>query len=518
MKAFTRFVCTAALGLSGMLASSCKEDILYIPPVANNTVDEFYKNENQVNQGVMSIYNGCLSLPENSYWFLAEFRSDNVAADVATVQRDYSDVSNFNTTSQTQQLQATWTDLYEIVYRANVLLERIQPFTFARVEQFKGEARFLRALAYFDLVRYWGGVPIVDKTLTIEQSKTIPRAPVADVYKFIIDDLTFAAESLPSTYVVTTGTTTDASNRGRATKWAAKALLAKVYLTMYGYPLRQGSALPLAKQQLMDVYAASSATTFSVAQNFADLFKSANDNRYAVFEIQYQSGGTGLGNPIPWQQGQVFPINWAPFTAFAADFTLPPALFGANWPKIDKRKAATIDSVVRNGSGAIVAGRPQFTKFLEKGVGGVQNRTDYPNNFPIIRFEDVVLMYAEVLNEEAGSPPAMALTLINQIRTRSGLAAFTATSPEAATKDAFRAAVLKERRYEFIAEGQRWHDLVRTGNAISVMTAFKRATTGTTPTGGANFRQLDEHDLIFPIPILELRINPGFWEQNPGYN
>jgi hypothetical protein len=150
---------------------------------------------------------------------------------------------------------------------------------------------------------------------------------------------------------------------------------------------------------------------------------------------------------------------------------------------------------------------------LEKGVGGVQNRTDYPNNFPIIRFEDVVLMYSEVLNEEAGPTP-LALTLINQIRTRSGLTAFTVASPEAASQATFRAAILKERRYEFIAEGQRWHDLVRTGNAISVMTAFKRSTTA----AGANFRQLDDHDLIFPIPILELRINPGFWQQNPGYN
>jgi hypothetical protein len=511
MKAFKYLTYAAALSVAGLLTTACSEDILYIPPVANNTAEEFYNSETQLNQAVLAIYNGCLSLPENSYWFLAEFRSDNVAADVASVQRDYSDISNFNATSQTNQLQATWTDLYEIVYRANILQEKIQPFTFARVEQFKGEARFLRALAYFDLVRYWGPVPIVDKTLGINESKQVPRAPVADVYKFIVDDLTFAANNLPATY----GT----AEKGRATKWAAKALLAKVYLTMYGYPLRQASALPLAKQQLMEVYAAASPATFSVASNFADLFKSANDNRYAVFELQYISGGTGLGNPLPWQQGQVFPTFWSPFTAFAADFTLPPALFGANWPKIDKRKAATIDSVIRNPTNnAIVAGRPQITKFLEKGITGIQNRTDYPNNFPIIRFEDVVLMYAEVLNEEAGSPPAMALTLINQIRTRSGLSSFTAASPEAASRDAFRAAVLKERRYEFIAEGQRWHDLVRTGNAISVMTAFKRSTTGTTATGGANFRQLDEHDLIFPIPLLELRLNPGFWEQNPGYN
>ena len=511
MKAYQHFARAAALGVAALLATACNENILYIPPVANNTVDEFYKDEVQVNQGVISIYSGCLSLPETSYWFLAEFRSDNIAADVATVQRDYSDVSNFNATSQTNQLQATWTDLYEIVYRANILQERIQPFGFARVNQFKGEARFLRALAYFDLVRYWGPVPIVDKTLGIEESKKVPRSPIADVYKFIVDDLTFAANNLPAAYPL--------ADKGRATKWAAKALLGKVFLTMYGQPLRQASALPLAKQQLMEVYAAAGPTTFSVAPNFADLFKVANDNRFAVFEIQFASGGIGLGNPIPWQQGQVFPNFWSPFPPFAADFVLPPALFGANWPKVDRRKAATLDSAIRHPTtGAIVAGRPQFTKFLEKGTTAPQNNRDYANNFPIIRFEDVVLMYAEVLGEEAGTPPPLALTLVNQIRTRSGLPAFTAASPEARSQADFRAAVLKERRYEFVAEGQRWHDLVRTGNAIAVMTAFKRATTGTSPTGGANFRQLDEHDLIFPVPLLELRLNPGFWQQNPGYN
>ncbi len=509
MKAFTlkNLACAAAIGAAGLLGTGCKEDILSIQPIANNTVDGFYQNEIQVNQGVMAIYNGCLSLPESSYWFLAEFRSDNIAADVATVQRDYSDVSNFNTTSQTQQLQATWTDLFEIVYRSNVLQERIQPFTFARVNQFKGEARFLRALAYFDLVRYWGEVPIVDRTLSIADSKTVPRAPVADVYKFIVDDLKFAVDNLPASY----GT----ADKGRATKWAAKALLGKVYMTMYGFPLRDATALPLAKQQLADVYAAAGASTFSVATNYADIFKSANDNKYAVFEIQFQSGNTGLGNPIPWQQGQVFPTFWSPFTGFQADFALPPALFGANWPKADKRKAATLDSVIRNPTtGAIVQGRPQFTKFLEKGVSGVQSRTDYPNNFFIMRFEDVVLLYAEALTEEAGAATPQAISLVNQIRTRAGIAAFTAASPQTASLAAFRAAILNERRYEFVAEGQRWHDLVRTGNAISVMTAFKRATTA----AGANFRQLDNHDLIFPIPILELRINPGFWQQNPGYN
>ncbi|WP_201986047.1 RagB/SusD family nutrient uptake outer membrane protein [Hymenobacter rubidus] len=505
MNAFKLFACAATLGLGTVLATACNEKDLYIPPVANNTADEFYKDESQVNQGVIAIYNGALSFPQSSNWNMSEFRSDNINAQVQTVQRDFSDISNFTATSQLSQLQTTWTDLFEVVYRSNILLEKIQPFSFARVNQFKGEARFLRAYAYFDLVRYWGPLPIVDHVLGIEESKTVPRSPIADVYKLIVDDLKFAADNLPASY--------SSTDKGRATKWAAKAMLARVYLTMYGYPLRDASALPLAKQQLMDVYAAAGTTTFSMAANFADLFKTVNDNKYAVFEIQYASGGVGLGSTIPWDQGSVFPSWWSPFAPSQTDITPSPDFLGKNWPMRDLRRRATLDTVYVNPTtGAITTTRAQFTKFLEKGTTAPQNNRDYSNNFPIIRFEDVMLMYAEVLTYESNSVQPLALSLVNQIRTRSGIAAYTTTSPETANATAFIDAILKERKYEFAAEGIRWFDLVRTGKAISVMTAYKRLTTPLTA------RQLDDHDLLFPIPLLELRINPGFWQQNPGYN
>jgi hypothetical protein len=504
MKAFKYLAYSAGLALSTLATTSCKESLLEIQPIANNTADTFYQDESQLNQAVVAIYNGCLSLPQTSSWNMSEFRSDNINPLSQGVQRDFSDISNFRATSQTGQIQTTWSDLFEIVYRANILQERIQPFTFARVNQFVGEARFLRALAYFDLVRYWGPVPIADRVYGIEDSKQIPRAPIADVYQFIVNDLKFAAENLPASYATT--------DKGRATKWAAKALLGKVYLTMYGYPLRDASALPLAKQQLLDVYAAESATTFSMAPSFPDLFKTTNDNRYAIFEIQYISGGTGLGSTVPFDQGNTFPTFWSAFAPNTANDIVPsPGLFGAGWPKVDRRKAATIDSVIRNPTtGVIVPGRPQFTKFLEKGTTAPQNNRDYPNNFPILRFEDVMLLYAEALNEEVAdgaNVPALALTIINRIRVRSGIAPLTTM-----TKVAFRAAILRERRWEFVVEGQRWFDLVRTGNAIAVITQHKIDTAA--PLG----RTLDEHDLLFPIPLLELRINPGFWEQNPGYN
>jgi hypothetical protein len=494
----------AVLAVGGMLATACSEDILNIPPVANNTTDQYYKDEAQLNQAVAAIYNGTLSLPSSVHWNLSEIRSDNiVTSNVNNAQRDYTDISNFVASSQTVQLQTTWTDLFQIVYRANLLQQKIQPFSFARVNQFKGEARFLRALAYFDLVRLWGAVPIAETVFSADDAQRVPRAPIADVYRFIIEDLKFAADNLPATYAT--------ADKGRATKWAAKGLLGKVYLTGYGYPLRDASMLPLAKQQLMEVYAAESPATFSMAASFPELFKTVNDNKYALFEVQYISGGTGLGSQVPWEQGATFPAWWSPFTAAGPSGAVPRDFLGTNWPRRDRRREATIDTIIRNPTTGALSGSPQFTKFLEKGTTAPVNNRDYSNNFPILRFEDVMLMYAEVLNEESAVPP-LALTIVNRIRVRSGLQAYTATSPEAANQATFRAAILKERRYEFIVEGQRWFDLVRTGTALQTITAFKQST------GITLGRALDSHDLLYPIPLLELTINPGFWQQNPGYN
>ncbi|MBC6988899.1 RagB/SusD family nutrient uptake outer membrane protein [Hymenobacter sp. BT491] len=501
MKSLKIVTCATLLSLGGLLLPSCK-DALDIAPEAHNSTADFYKDESDVNQGVMAIYNGTLTFPTNSQWNMAEMRSDNILINTAlNVQRDYADINGFSATSQTGQLQATWTDLYEVVYRANLLLEKIEPFTFARANQFKGEARFLRALSYFDLVRYWGPVPIADKTLSIQDAKTIPRSPVADVYNFIVEDLKFAADNLPATYA--------AGDKGRATKWAAKALLGRVYLTMYGYPLKQADKLALAKQQLSDVIAQEGAAG-AVAANYPDLFKTANDNKFSVFEIQYISGTGGLGSQTPSDQAFQFPSQWSAFQPFGPDATVNPNLLGAGWPKLDKRKFATLDSGYVDTKTNARSGRTQFTKFLEKGTTAPTGQRDYPNNYPVVRFEDVVLMQAEVLNEEVangGSVPAQALTYINRIRTRSGLKALTTMS-----KEAFRLALEQERRWEFAAEGIRWFDLVRTGRALTVMNDFIKTN------GVRHPAPLDEHDLLFPIPLQELQVNPGFWQQNPGYN
>ncbi len=373
---------------------------------------------------------------------------------------------------------------------------KIEPFSFAKVAQFKGEAQFLRAMAYFDLVRDFGDVPLTTKILSIEESKKIQREPVLNVYNLILEDLKFAVANLPETYVT--------ADKGRATKWAAKALLGRVYLTMYGFPLKQADKLALAKTELADVIAKES--LFPLAAVFGDLFKAVNDNKYTVFEVQYVSGGLGLGNLAPFDMAFQFPSQWSAFQPSGYDAVVSPQLM-AGWPNLDKRKFATVDTGYTDAKTGAKSARSQFTKFVEKGSTIPVDRYDHPNNYPLIRYEDVLLMYAEILNEESATPPAQAITNLNRIRKRAGLADITPT-----TKEAFKLAMEQERQWEFCGEGLRWHDLVRTGRALQVMNKFM--TDNIVPIN----RSLDDHDLLYPIPLKELLINPGYWKQNPGYN
>ncbi len=478
------------------LMTSCKESILNITPATKNAAEDFYKDENQLNQAVIAGYNSLLTMPTGN-WYLSEIRSDNGLELPSNAQRDWTDLGYFNATSQTGVLQSTWSQRYTTIYRSNILLEKIEPFTFTRVNQFKGEARFLRALAYFDLVRYWGDVPLVTKVLDFTEAKQVPRSATTDVYVTIVDDLKYAVDNLPETYVV--------ADKGRATKWAAKALLGRVYLTMYGYPLKQADKLALAKVQLGDVIAQETKYfAASVPALFADMFKAANDNKYHVFEVQYISGGFGLGNTAAFDMAFQYPSQWSAFQPAGYDGSPSPQLV-AGWLNTDKRKYATLDTGYVDAKTAVKSLRVQYTKFLEKGSTVPVNINDQPNNFPLIRYEDVLLMYAEILNEEVGTPPAQAVTILNRIRTRAGMPSITP-----ATQAAFRLAMEQERQWEFCGEGLRWHDLVRTERALPVITKYL--------SDNVVNRTIDAHDLIYPIPLKEMLINPGFWKQNPGYN
>jgi starch-binding outer membrane protein, SusD/RagB family len=486
------------IGLLSAGILSCKEDLINITPPTNNTANNFYQDEYQLNQAVMAIYNSYLIVPVTSNWYLSEVRSDNTREiNSGGAQRDWADVGLFQASSQTGALQAAWTNLYAVIYRSNIMLEKITPFTFAKVPQFQAEARFNRALAYFDLVRFFGDVPLVTKTLLIDEAKKTPRTAKEDVYKLIVDDLVFAANNLPETYAVV--------DKGRATKYSAKAVLGRVYLSMSGYPLKQADKLALAKKELADVIAQEK-TYFAFPATYRDLFTVAGENKSNPFEVQYLSGGLGLGSQVPAVQAFQYPSQWSAYQPTDGfDGEVDPLLL-SSYLKTDVRRAASLDSGYTDTKTLAKSGRVQITKFLEKGTTVALNNRDYPTNFPVVRYADVLLMYAEILNEESG-PSAEAIAILNRIR---AFAKVPNISPK--TKEDFRLAMEQERRFEFLGEGLRWHDLVRTGRAIAVMNEFARVYSIKLA------KPIAESDLIFPVPLNEMNINPGFWKQNAGYN
>ena len=489
------FILLTGIGCLGM--TSCKEDIIQITPLTNNTANDFYVDEYQLNQATLAIYNSYAIIPVSSNWYLSEVRSDNTREiNGGGAQRDWADIGLFQASSQTGALQGAWTNLYSVIYRSNIVLEKSTKFKSNLALQMQAEARYFRGLAYFDLVRFWGDVPLVTKTISIVQAKNSPRNAREEVYKQIIDDLQQASQILPETYAL--------ADKGRATKYAAKAVLARVYLTMAGFPLKKADKLDLAKKELADIIA-QEAKYFAFPATYKDLFTIAGKNKSNPFEVQYLSGGLGLGNQVPAVQGFQYPSQWSAYQPIDGFDGEPDPLLLLAYGRTDVRKVATLDSGYTDTKTLAKSGRVQFTKFLEKGSTLPQNNRDYSTNFPVVRYADVLLMYAEILNEQGLLTDAN--IILNRIRT---FAKTTVITPK--TQAEFRLVMEQERRLEFAAEGLRWHDLIRTGRAIEVMNAFAQLYSIKLS------RPINENDLIFPIPLNEMNINPGFWKQNTGYN
>lgn len=489
-----------ALFVICLLAVSCKKDFLQQAPISNLAETNFYQTEGDFDRAVAGVYGKLQNFPDINCLYLSECRSNNYFVARQDAARDYFNISAFEVSSQLATLGTAWRNDYELIERANKVLGRIDPISFtdnSKKERYKGEVSFLRALAYFELVKAFGPVPLVDKEITSQEAANYPRKSIDSVYNFIISDLNYAATLLPATY-------TSAADKGRATKFAALGLLGKVYLFTAGYPLHKTSNFELARTTLQQVVAAEN-TAWKFATNYADIFKAANDNLYNLFEVQYVAGGIGQGNNVP---GEVIPTDMdLKITPFGYYYMAgePSADLIASYATGDKRKAVTLDSVYRNKSNAI-ARKKYFRKFLDSSSAStIKSNVDWPINFPVLRGEDVLLLYAEAINETNGGPTPEAITLLNRTRIRAGL---TAISP--GNKADFALALEKERRSELAWEGHYWWDLIRTGRALPVMNPWL--------TINYPGKQIDATQFVYPIPRSEMLVIPGLYYQNDGYN
>lgn len=499
--------------------ASCKKWIDYNPRDEFKISDlEYLQSESDYRTMAASVYTPLQWL--NQSVPVGDIASDNAvsggenASDVLSLQQ----IDDFTHTPVNSTLTELWQSAYEGINRANYLHQYKNTnkagltVNFTGKDALYGEIYFLRAYYYFHLVRFFGDVPLfTEKRLGLTDSKTLTRAPKADVYKQIEADLTTAIAALPITN----------TEKGRATKYAAQALLGKVLL----YQNKFDAAAAMLENVVNG--------PFSLVSDFGGMYLAAGENGpESVFEIQYSNttpyynwGGVtrGQGNYAVQQCG-VRGLNGKPNMPYAAGWStnLPTQNLANAYTAGDIRKAVTvlnIDDYINSNQSlftGVASNNPAFAnnpayqvapykntglynqKYLpRKGETSGQVELNYLNNQRIIRYADVLLMAAEALNRSTTPNDTKAQLYLNRVRRRA-FAVNDASKDITAAGTALRQAIWDERRLELAMEGDRFFDLVRTGQAAAKITGF---------TAG-------KHE-VFPIPQFEIEIS-GL-TQNSGY-
>ncbi|MCT1526043.1 RagB/SusD family nutrient uptake outer membrane protein [Sphingobacterium hotanense] len=484
--------------LTAVCVSSCnKIDLL---PISEKSVDGFYNNEKELNQALIGSYNRLQNLYVNSQYSygLYESRSDNTWQ--LTIAYPDGEVSQFNVQPSNSHLSSAWNAFYNQIMNVNKVIESLQNIEMASElkNQYEAEARFLRALCYFDLVRLFGGVPKVATTLTIDQGYELQRATEKEIYDFIVEDLSYAKNNLPEEY--------PSNNRGRVTNYAAAGYLGKVYLYRSGYPLKLNE-FSQAKAEFEFVI---NSDKFEFFQNYADIYEQSKEGgRQQLFSVQfvYSLGGNqfpGRNAPntiskIPIAQGG-FPFLGSPFQLFVSKE------FVNSFEAGDLRKNVAIRTSWINNGNAKITNDPFCQKYQNGPVLAGSNSWDV--DWIMLSYTDVLLMYAETLNEIGYNANGQAFEILNRIRQRAGLSA--KNGSDVSSQTSFRLWVENERRFELCFENHRWFDLVRTDRAFEVMKTFLA-----NYNMADNFKSRDQY--LFPIPKTVIDVNPKI-TQNPGYN
>jgi hypothetical protein len=464
------FLLTTLLG-STLLTSSC-EDKLFQEPQTSKVLNNFLRSETEAEEYVNAVY---ANLQANGLYGLflpafTEIQSDNTYDEVpANDDGIYGQLDQFTAIPSNSLISSVWTQSYQTIQRANVVLNRIGSISYATdaTRQARiGEMKFIRALLYFNLVRLYGDVPLVtqetsDPNAYFGQGRTAST----QVYDQIKKDLSEAISVLPAT----------TSQPGRVVKTAAQALLAKVHLTLKSYS---------DAQTLLQTVVSSGQHT--LMSNPADVFSISNENNKEIlFAVQFASGVNGN------TEGSTLFQQYAPSgtVSGAKGHNLPTKSLYALYNSADKRKGTYLT--------ATSAGTP----WSKKQTQPTTVITDGGSDFVVLRYADVLLMLAEVQNELGNTSGAA--TTLNLIRTRAGLANTTAIS-----QSDLRAAIGLERRFELVGEGHRWFDLLRSGNAVSVMNDWFKANNIQTT--------ITVNNLLMPIPQGQINTDPSI-KQNPGY-
>jgi len=471
--------------------TSCS-DFLDLKPKSELGSEGFYETAEQFTMAVNGAYSTLQGGDQYGSWYVfSEIPSDNTRNLLSGSVIDQDEFDQFYIRTTNPYIANFWNASYTGINRVNTVLDRIDNVAIDKTlsDRYKLECKFLRALTYFNLVRVYGDVPLVLHEISITESYTYPRETKEKVYEQIIADLK-EAEGLPVSY-------SENANIGRATSGAAKALLGKVYLTLNKYAEAETK---LAEIVNSSVYALLENAAGSLNnEGYASVFHADNHNsKEAVFEVQFKKGGYG--------EGSNFPNAFAPFNS--GNNVVPVGGNGGNnIPEMDMYNAYEEGDLRRDFSMALgyndsrKDGEWVESRYVKKYFDTPYQNGDSNNNFPVIRYADVLLMYAEALNQNGKT--AQACNYLNQIRRRGFGYQTTETSPvdiQTSDKNVFFLAVEHERRVELAFEGHRWFDLIRTGRAIEVMT-------------GKGFK-LNATNLTVPVPQKQIDVNPALTQND----
>ena len=485
-----------------VITSSCSKDFLDTRPVGRVLEVNYYQNEEQAFEALMSVYDVLQWNDQHGYTmfrFLQNVASDETHAggSDASDQPSWVAYDNFTLTPNLGPQRGFWRKGYKGIYRANLYLEKIEQIEDASLdfkERTSAEARFLRAKFYFDLVRLFGRIPFIDHTLGASEYYEIDQVSQEKVYELIIDDLESAIEVLPETV--------NSANTGRATKGAAQALLARVYL-FKNDPSDMAKVASLCETIIQS-------GNYALLPNYGDIWtKQGEWSSESVFEITYsensESGwgsfgwGGGEGNVgvqfigMRDYNGPEFATGWG-FCPVSEDLEQ----FMSNDPRYQH---TIIDADAIPGS-EYTPGYQNTGYFIRKYAPLTSNLAangdaalNWGNNIREIRYADVLLMAAEGLVRSGGSEGS-ARNYLNQVRNRVGLPSLNSSGSELLDD------IYKERRLELATEGHRFFDLIRTGEASSVLSS-KGFISGI-------------HEVL-PIPQQEIDASQGVLTQNSGY-
>ena len=479
-------------------------------PISQATEQNFYRNTNEVETGVIGAYSSLQDVYNREY-VLAGLRSDD--SYISQADGDINQIDGFKEITTNSYLEDYWERAYFSIKQCNTVLKYLNNVTDPiKKRYFEAEVKFIRAHMYFNLVRFFGDVPLVTKSVEYNDTSTFRRIPKSIVYAQIVSDFKIAKDSLPEIW--------DAYQVARVTNRAAKGMLAKVYLTLATDSIVNNNNGAVyydsSKALLLDVL--NNPGQYQLLPDYSRVFGLANEmNNEIMYAVRYQSYANGNSNEFYWNMD-----NRPGSHGFKAaiDFrgTTP-------FPTADsiRKKSTFILYPSTTGSTSYYCGQ----KYLDK----LSLKYDAGSDFTVLRFADIIMMYAEVENEINGNTPLTAadatnpqsrLYQLNRIRARAAgtvpaaVPVYAYNSPVVNSQSTFRTTIKQERRREFGVEDQRYFDLLRWGwkefstNINTHLTAIK----------AINQLNTDGHQMLYPIPQTQIDLASGYGvnlAQNPGY-